>query len=235
MSTAGRCMARNTSSGTVVGPGIARNSRPARTTIALLNSSANRSPCSHEEAPHQSASREASHARLRSGSIEIAGSVRETGGDICVEDKDGDVQILQRLRTLGATLLLAACAASSATQAQDFPNRPIRFIVAFPAGGPTDFVARILADRMNALLGQIVLVENKPGANAAFGAAYVAKSEPDGYTLFVTTAGAFTINPNLRSDMPYDPVRDFAPVTLIVSTSEILVANPDIPIRSVAD
>jgi tripartite-type tricarboxylate transporter receptor subunit TctC len=153
------------------------------------------------------------------GSIEIAGPVRETGGDICVEDKEGDVQILQRLRTLGATLLLAACAASGATQAQDFPNRPIRFIVAFPAGGPTDFVARILADRMNALLGQIVLVENKPGANAAIGAAYVAKSEPDGYTLFVTTAGAFTINPNLRSDMPYDPVRDFAPVTLIVSTS----------------
>lgn len=133
---------------------------------------------------------------------------------------------------LAAAFLLAAC---MVTKAQDFPPRPIRLIVAFSAGGPTDFVARILADRMTALLGQPVLIENKPGANAAIGAAYVAKSEPDGHTLFFSTSGALTINPNLRSDLPYDPLRDFAPVTLLVTTSEILVANPKVAIRNAGD
>ena len=134
-----------------------------------------------------------------------------------------------------AAVMLAAGATVDAGQAQDFPSRPIRWIVAFPAGGPTDFVARILADRVNALTGQSVLIENKPGANAAIGASYVAKSEPDGHTLFFSTSSAFTINPNLRSDMPYDAARDFAPVTLVVNTSEVLVANPAVPVHNVKD
>jgi tripartite-type tricarboxylate transporter receptor subunit TctC len=135
-------------------------------------------------------------------------------------------------RCLVAALLLGA---GDAARAEDFPTRPIRAVVAFPAGGPTDFVARIVADKVSALIGQPVVIENKPGANAAIGASFVAKAEPDGYTLFVSTSSAITINPNLRADLPYDPVRDFAPVTLIVDTSEILVSNPAAPLRNVAD
>jgi tripartite-type tricarboxylate transporter receptor subunit TctC len=117
-------------------------------------------------------------------------------------------------------------------QAQDFPSRPVRLVVAFPAGGPTDFVARLIADRMKGALGQSVIIENKPGANAAIGADYVAKSDPDGYTLFLTTSGAVAVNPNLRSDLPYDPVKDFAPVTLVVNTPEVLVVRPDLGVAS---
>src|SRR6185503_20122995 len=90
--------------------------------------------------------------------------------------------------------------------AQDYPSRAVKIVVAFPAGGPTDFVARLLADKLKGLLGQSVIIENKPGANAAIGADMVAKSEPDGYTLFLTTAGAVVINPHMRTDLPYDPV-----------------------------
>ena len=108
-------------------------------------------------------------------------------------------------------------------------------VVAFPAGGPTDFVGRVLADKLKSMLGQSVIIENKPGANAAIGADYVAKSEPDGYTLFLTTAGAVVINPHMRADLPYDPVKDFAPVTLVVNTMEVLVVRTDTPIKSAVD
>ena len=139
-------------------------------------------------------------------------------------------------RRLGGLLVAAlALAGAAPAHAQEFPSRIIRLVVAFPAGGPTDFVARILADKMKALLGQTVLIENKPGANAAIGADYVAKSEPDGYTLFFTTMGAVAINPNMRADLPYDPVKDFAPVTMVVNTPEVLVVNTDLPVKTATD
>jgi len=137
-------------------------------------------------------------------------------------------------RFAGALLAgLVAFAAPAA--AQDYPSRTVRLVVAFPAGGPTDFVARLLADKLKGLLGQNVIIENKPGANAAIGADYVAKSDPDGHTLFFTTAGAVVINPHMRADLPYDPVRDFAPVTLVVNTMEVLVVRTDTPIKSATD
>src|SRR4051812_28245249 len=116
--------------------------------------------------------------------------------------------------------IVAPLAAARSATAQDFPARPIRLVVAFPAGGPTDFVARLLADKLKGILGQSVLIENKAGANAAIGADYVAKSEPDGYTLFFTTISAVVMNPHMRADLPYDPVRDFTPVSRIVLTKE---------------
>jgi tripartite-type tricarboxylate transporter receptor subunit TctC len=141
--------------------------------------------------------------------------------------------VLSRLAALGATLLfLGPC---SVAHAQDYPNRTVKIVVAFPAGGPTDFVARVLADRMKSTLGQSVIIENKPGANAAIGADFVAKSEPDGYTVFFTTAGAVTINPHLRPNLPYDPVKDFAPISLVVNTMEVLVVKSDTPMKSAAD
>src|SRR3989440_8606393 len=136
-----------------------------------------------------------------------------------------------RLRML-AGLALALIVSTSLSRAQDFPARAVRLVVAFPPGGPTDFVARLLADRLKSILGQSVLVENKSGANAAIGADYVAKSEPDGYTLFFTTISAVVMNPHMRADLPYDPVRDFTPVTRIVLTKEVLVVSAKSPIKS---
>ena len=129
-----------------------------------------------------------------------------------------------------AALLATALVLPPRAQAQDYPNRPIRLIVAFNAGGSTDFVARILAERMRTSLGQLVIVENKPGANGAIGAEYVAKSDPDGYTLFFTTVGA--INPALRGNLAYDPLKDFAPVGLAVFNSTMLVVNAAMPVHS---
>ena len=131
--------------------------------------------------------------------------------------------------------LLAAFLATVPASAQDYPSRTIRIVVAFPPGGPTDFVARLMADKLKGSLGQNVIIENKPGANAAIGADYVAKSDPDGHTLFFTTSGAVAINPNMRADLPYDPVRDFAPVTRLVNLMEVLVVRADSPIKTAAD
>src|SRR5437667_2718448 len=140
-----------------------------------------------------------------------------------------------RLRIFAGLALALIASTSMPARAQDFPNRAVRLIVACPAGGPTDFVARLLADRLKSILGQSVLVENKSGANAAIGADYVAKSDPDGYTLFVTTMSAMALNPHLRADLPYQPVRDFSPVTRIVVTREVLVVNAKSPIKTAKD
>jgi tripartite-type tricarboxylate transporter receptor subunit TctC len=131
-----------------------------------------------------------------------------------------------------AALAIAASVLAGIASAENFPNRPVRLIVAFAPGGTADFTARIIADRMQSLLGQPIAVENKPGANGAIGAEYVAKSDPDGYTLFFTTVGAVAINPALRSDLPYDPLKDFAPVGKAAVNSTILVVNADMKINS---
>ena len=128
-----------------------------------------------------------------------------------------------------AALLLPAVRAA---QAQDYPNRPIRLVVAFTAGGTTDFVARLLSERLRSLIGQPVIVDNRPGANGAIAAEHVAKSEPDGHTLFFTTVGAVAINPALHSNLPYDPVKDFAPVGMAVFNSTMLVVNAAMKINS---
>jgi tripartite-type tricarboxylate transporter receptor subunit TctC len=117
-------------------------------------------------------------------------------------------------------------------QAQDYPTRPIRVLIAFPPGGPTDFVGRLLADKMTASLGQRVYIENKPGANGTVGADNIAKSDPDGYSLFLTTAGAVTISPHVMANIPYDSFRDFAPIAEVVTNTTVLAVNPKTPIKS---
>jgi tripartite-type tricarboxylate transporter receptor subunit TctC len=134
------------------------------------------------------------------------------------------------LRIAALTIFAVAC--SGVASAQDYPNRPVRLIVAFAPGGATDFTARIIADRVQSILGQPIAVENKPGANGAIGAEYVAKSDPDGYTLFFSTVGAVAINPALRPDLPYDPLKDFAAVGKAAVNSTILVVNADMKINS---
>jgi tripartite-type tricarboxylate transporter receptor subunit TctC len=108
-------------------------------------------------------------------------------------------------------------------------------VIAFPPGGPTDFVGRLVAEKIKDILGQPVVIENKAGANGAIGADSVAKAEPDGHTIFLTTVGAVAITPNMRTDLPYDPVRDFAPVTLVVRNTTILVVKPDMAANSAKD
>ena len=130
---------------------------------------------------------------------------------------------------------LALVAVAPAAQAQDFPNRPIRMVIAFPAGGPTDFVGRLVADKVKDILGQPVIIENKPGANGALGADSVAKAAPDGYTLFLSTVGAVAITPHMRTDLPYDTLRDFAPVTMVVGNTTVLVVRSDSPYKSAKD
>lgn len=127
---------------------------------------------------------------------------------------------------------IAAIAVTGSAAAQDYPSRPIRMVIAFPAGGPTDFVGRLLADKMKELLGQSVIIENRAGANGAIGADFVAKSEPDGHTLFLTTVGAVAITPGMRTDLPYDTMRDFAPITLVVRNTTILVVRSELPLNS---
>ena len=135
-------------------------------------------------------------------------------------------------RTIFIAAALAAVLAAGGAAAQDYPNRPIRLVVAFAAGGTTDFVARQLAERAKASLGQSIVVENKPGANGAIGAEYVAKSEPDGYTLFFSTAGALAINPSMRSDLPYDPIKDFTPIVPVARNTVLFAVNPTLGVAT---
>ena len=135
--------------------------------------------------------------------------------------------MLPRFAIFAATLVVAVPTVPA--QAQDFPTRPIRMVIAFPAGGPTDFVGRVIADKLKDLLPQPVLIENKPGANGAIGADFVAKAEPDGHTIFLTTVGAVAITPHMRNDVPYNTLRDFAPVTLVVRNTTVAVVRTDYP------
>ena len=121
------------------------------------------------------------------------------------------------------------------SRAQEYPSRPIRVLIAFPPGGPTDFVGRLLADKMTILLGQRVYIENKPGANGTVGADNIAKSDPDGYSLFLTTAGAVTISPHVMANIPYDSLRDFAPIAEVVTNTTVLVVNPKMAIKTATE
>jgi tripartite-type tricarboxylate transporter receptor subunit TctC len=131
----------------------------------------------------------------------------------------------------GASLIFAAL--DTAAQAQD--NRPIRIVIAFPPGGPTDFVGRLLADKVKDILGQTIIIENKPGANGAIGADAVAKSPPDGTTLFLTTLGAVGVTPHMRTDIRYDTLKDFAPITLVVLNTTLIVVKAESPFNSMKD
>jgi tripartite-type tricarboxylate transporter receptor subunit TctC len=130
---------------------------------------------------------------------------------------------------------LIATSATGAEPAANFPSRPIRIVVPFTPGGATDIIARKLAPPMQASLGQSVFIENRPGANARIGANVVAKAEPDGYTILLTTNGAFVISPFIGGKPPYEPLKDFAPVTLVARGSFLVVAGPKLPVSSIAN
>lgn len=116
-----------------------------------------------------------------------------------------------------------------------YPNRAIKLIVPYPAGGTTDFLGRLIAERLRTGLGATVLVENKPGAATAFGAEQVARSAPDGYTLLIATSTTLAINRALYKKLPYDPLKDFAPVALIAAVPFALVVNPSVPAKTLSE
>ena len=130
----------------------------------------------------------------------------------------------------------AAFAFAPGARAQaDWPKRPVRLINPWTPGGPADTVARPLANRLSEALGQPVVVENRPGANGTIGAAFVARSAADGYTLFFSHVGPIAISPKFSSGVPYDPQRDFAPITQLVSGPIVLVVRPDVPATTVPE
>jgi len=129
--------------------------------------------------------------------------------------------------------LLAASAAG--TMAQTFPTKPIRVVVTFPTGGAPDILARTISEKINPAWGQTIIVDNKPGAGGNIGAEFVARSPNDGYTLIMGTVGTHAINGGLYSKLPYDMVKDFAPVTYIASTPNLLVVNNDVPVKNIKE
>ena len=136
---------------------------------------------------------------------------------------------------LAAAAALLAAPAAFAQGAAGYPNKPLRIVVTFTTGGAPDILARLIGDRLTADWGQPVVVDNKPGAGGNTGADFVAKSPGDGYTLVLGTVGTHSINGALYAKMPYDMVKDFAPVTLLATTPNLLVINNDVPAKTLAE
>ncbi|HSQ02651.1 MAG TPA: tripartite tricarboxylate transporter substrate binding protein [Burkholderiales bacterium] len=131
---------------------------------------------------------------------------------------------------IGSALIFTGMAAS----AQSYPAKPVRLVVPFAAGGPADAIARVVGEKLSAMWGQALVVENRGGAAGNIGAAAVAKSAPDGYTLLIN-ATTHVINASMYTKLPYDPIRDFTPVTELASYMLVLVVHPSLPVRSVKD
>jgi tripartite-type tricarboxylate transporter receptor subunit TctC len=132
---------------------------------------------------------------------------------------------------LAAMVLLSGIPASSA---QHYPNRPVRVVVGFPAGGPTDAIARIVAQKLSDKLGQQFFVENIGGAGGNTAAGQVGRATPDGYTIMAISTG-FVVNPSLYAKVPYDPIKDFAPVTLVAVSPNVVVVNPSVPAKTLPE
>ena len=136
---------------------------------------------------------------------------------------------------LAAAALATTPAALAQTGAAGFPNKPMKIVVTFSTGGAPDILARLIGDRMTADWGQPVVIDNKPGAGGNTGSDFVAKSPADGYTLVLGTVGTHSINGALYAKMPYDMVKDFAPVTLLATTPNMLVINNDVPAKNLKE
>jgi len=134
-------------------------------------------------------------------------------------------------RTVAVVLLLSAMG----IHAQDYPTKPIRMIVSVPPGGAVDTVARMMGQRMAESLKQAIIIENRPGGNSIIAAEAAARSVGDGYTLFMALDITMTMNPHLYPTLPYDPVKDFAPISLVNTNTLLVVANPRVPFKSVAE
>jgi tripartite-type tricarboxylate transporter receptor subunit TctC len=139
------------------------------------------------------------------------------------------------IRTLLRFFIAALVAVAACASAQNYPNKPIRLVVPFPAAGTTDILAREVGQRLTVVLGQPVVIDNRPGAAGNIGSDIVAKSAADGYTLLMCTVSSHAINPGLYSKLPYDHIKDFAPVALVARVPNVLEVTPSLPVNTVAD
>lgn len=140
---------------------------------------------------------------------------------------------MKLLHKLMAAIAFAVLAPGA--QAQSYPDKPVRLVCPFPPGGAVDIASRAVAHELTQILGQAVTVDNRPGAGGNIGADIAAKSAPDGYTLLMTTSGIMAINPTLYSKLPFDTIKDFAPVSMVVLLDNVLVVNPALPVKSVKE
>lgn len=134
---------------------------------------------------------------------------------------------------LTALLLLAIAAASAG--AADYPTRPIRLVIPFAAGGTSDIIGRILAAKMHDALGQTLVIDNRGGAGGSIGTDIVAKATPDGHTLVLSSNGTHAIVPYLYKKLPYDPIKDFEPISMVAITPQVLAVNPELPVKSLKE
>ncbi|MBX6319530.1 tripartite tricarboxylate transporter substrate binding protein [Pigmentiphaga sp.] len=135
---------------------------------------------------------------------------------------------------LGIVAALVGTMGAPASASDSYPNRPIKIVVPFAPGGSTDFAARLIGEKLTQRLGQSVVIENRPGAGGSIGASYAARSEPDGYTLFAGHVGTLSINPSLYKKLPYEPEKDFIPISAVVTAPLVLVTNPKSNIQTVS-
>ena len=139
------------------------------------------------------------------------------------------------MRIMKYVLVVAMLIFPALAMAQSYPAKPIRIVVPFPPGGIADLFARVIGQKFGEAWGQPAVVENRPGAGGNIGAEIVAKSPPDGYTLVTGSIGTHAVNVSLFSKLPYDPIRDFAPVSLIMEAEGLLVVHPSVPVKSVKE
>jgi tripartite-type tricarboxylate transporter receptor subunit TctC len=139
------------------------------------------------------------------------------------------------MRKILFTSLLASVLFSPLAQAQNYPSQPIKLIVPFAAGGPSDVLARSFSQKLGESLGQPIIVDNKPGGGTNIAAEYVARANPDGYTIFLMMVGTQAINKSLYKTLSYDTTKDFAPISLVASSSLMLVANPNVPVKTASE
>jgi tripartite-type tricarboxylate transporter receptor subunit TctC len=139
------------------------------------------------------------------------------------------------IRTVKSLLAVAALACGAAASAQPYPAKPIRVISPWAPGGPAEALARVVTVKMSETLGQPIVIESRGGANGEIGTASVAKSAPDGYTILLSHLGPTAISPALKKDLPYDPVKDFEPISQVVAGPTLLVVRNDLPVKSVKE
>ncbi|HZR69529.1 MAG TPA: tripartite tricarboxylate transporter substrate binding protein [Burkholderiales bacterium] len=142
---------------------------------------------------------------------------------------------MKRIAEILGLAALASTLWAAQARADDYPDRPIKYIAVFPPGGPTDTLARLVAPRLAASLGQPVVVENRPGAGGSVGAGILAKSVPDGYTIGAGTISSHAINVAVYPDLSYDPIRDFAPITMLATLPNVLVVHPGLKVERVRE
>jgi len=157
---------------------------------------------------------------------------------VCVsraKRRNAPINAVRQRRTLRAALLMVLAFSAGASFAQqDYPNRPIRMIVPYPPGGPTDIMGRLTSEVLTKRLGQTIVVDNRGGAATAIGAEMAARSPADGYTVLVSSETTFAVTPGLKDKLPYHPERDFAPISLLTTQPYVLAVTPALPVNSVS-